>query len=100
MPCPSEHRCNLNDRYHLAIYKHSIIAQAVATAGLQAVAPLWFPGVVQQLLAEIMGNLRWQLMIEVFPDLRQHGLPYLNSVDMVDSLNEPTLAYYHTQYGV
>ncbi|KAH8978069.1 hypothetical protein EDB92DRAFT_653866 [Lactarius akahatsu] len=117
--------CDLNDRYNGVIYEHTVIAQAAAATGPQAVAPPW----VAQLQIDIMNGTRQVLRTEILPELRRqtnhtrgtgnimpfaiipftngddptlppHNLPPLYSIGVIEGLNEHDLATYLTHYDV
>ncbi|KAH9004632.1 hypothetical protein EDB86DRAFT_1968250 [Lactarius hatsudake] len=112
--------CDLNDRYNAVIYEHTVIAQAAAATGPQAVAPPW----VHQLRLDIRNDIRQILThlrrlmnqgrgtgnvvpLEIVPfvngddpTLPPHNLPPLHSEEDIEALNEQELNIYLTRYGV
>ncbi|KAH9004633.1 hypothetical protein EDB86DRAFT_3072122 [Lactarius hatsudake] len=117
--------CDLNDRYNAVIYEHTVIAQAAAATGPQAVAPPW----VHQLRLDIRNDIRQDMRSEILTHLRRlinqgrgtgnvvpleivpfvngddptlppHNLPPLYSIGVIEGLNEQDLATYLTHYDV
>ncbi|KAH9046512.1 hypothetical protein EDB84DRAFT_1466077, partial [Lactarius hengduanensis] len=61
--------CNITDRYHSAIYEHSVIAQAAAATAPQAVAPPWAQQFRLDLQNDLTTHLR-QVRIDIRQDMR------------------------------
>ncbi|KAF8812885.1 hypothetical protein BYT27DRAFT_7132131 [Phlegmacium glaucopus] len=126
---PLDARCTRNDYYNSVLYEHSIIAQAAAAAGPQAVAPRWFQGAIQQLRVDLQNDMRSMIRAEILPDLKRlmnkhrgegivvpfevvpftngsdptqppNNLPPLHSINVIENLNENDLVEYLTGYGV